>query len=219
MSVVSISTAILLALLVYGALRARKARQLVYIENYRFNSAILTKVQQRYPHLNKNDLELVIEGLREYFYVCRMAKNRPVSMPSQVVDVAWHEFILYTRLYDSFCKKALGRFLHHTPAEAMRSPRVAQEGIKRAWRLCCAKHNIDPKAPLQLPLLFAIDSLLKIEDGFKYSLDCRGKGREDYCASHIGCSSGCSGSSCASDSDGFFGGGDSSSCGSGCGGD
>ena len=95
-----------------------------------------------------------------------------VSMPSQVVDVAWHEFILYTRPYEKFCKKGLGRFLHHTPTEAMSSPTVAQDGIKRAWRLSCARHKIDPARPAELPLLFSIDKQLNIEDGFIYSKNC-----------------------------------------------
>ncbi|SPZ13115.1 Uncharacterized conserved protein [Pseudomonas aeruginosa] len=56
----------------------------------------------------------------------------------QVVDVAWHELILHTRLYQHVCRKGLGRFLHHTPAQAMRSPRQAQEGIQRAWKLPAA---------------------------------------------------------------------------------
>jgi hypothetical protein len=79
-------------------------------------------------------------------------------MPSQVVDDAWHEFILFTRQYQQFCERGLGRFLHHTPAEAMRSPTDAQDGIKRAWRLACQRDGIDPKAPQSLPLLFALDA-------------------------------------------------------------
>lgn len=76
-----------------------------------------------------------------------------VAMPSQVVDDGWHEFILFTRSYKSFCKKALGRFLHHTPTEAMRTPTSAQEGIKRAWRLACAKENNNPGKPNRLLLI------------------------------------------------------------------
>lgn len=45
-----------------------------------------------------------------------------VSMPSRVVDVAWHEFILLTRVYAEFGEEGLGRFLHHTPAAEIKSP-------------------------------------------------------------------------------------------------
>lgn len=41
-----------------------------------------------------------------------------VFSPSDVVDVGWHTFILYTREYDAFCGRIAGAFIHHTPADA-----------------------------------------------------------------------------------------------------
>lgn len=96
----------------------------------------------------------------------------------------------------------------------MTAPTVAQAGIKRAWRLACAREGLDPRRPGRLPLIFALDGMLGIEDGFLYSLDCQdprspqhGSG---YCASHIGCGSGCAGDS---------GGSVDGDSGGGCGGD
>ncbi|WP_102396674.1 glycine-rich domain-containing protein [Enterovibrio norvegicus] len=197
---------------VFAYKKKRKA-QLVFIGTYRFNSVIKKKVANKYPHLTDQDLMLVIDGLKEYLTICNQANKKQVAMPSQVVDVAWHEFILFTKEYQQFCDKAFGRFLHHTPTEAMKTPTSAQEGIKRAWRLACARESINPIHPTKLPLLFAIDAKLNIEDGFIYSLDCQNTSSATngigYCASHIGCSSGCAGSSCASgDGGGGCGGGD-----------
>ena len=183
---------------------ARKRSQ--WIDRFQFPATITTKLLQAYPHLTDHQAALVIKALREYFQLCNVAGKRVVSMPSQVVDVAWHEFILFTRQYQQFCNKAIGRFLHHTPAEAMKSPTVAQQGIKTAWKIACARELIHPKSPHRLPLLFAIDAELNIPDGFKYALDCKGSEKGDYCGSHIGCSS-CAGG-CAS----------GSGCSSGCGG-
>lgn len=169
------------------------------IEAYALPVSLKHKVLKRYPHLDDEQLTLVMKALQEYFQICNSAGKRAVAMPSQVVDVAWHEFILFTRKYQAFCQHALGRFLHHTPAEAMRSPTDAQQGIKRAWRIACAREGIDAKTPASLPLLFAIDQQLGISDGFFYRTDCSGladNNRGDsspYCASHIGCASGCSG--------------------------
>ncbi|WP_461482930.1 glycine-rich domain-containing protein [Porticoccus sp.] len=126
---------LILTLIAYFFYWNKKKAQLAFIENYRFSSSIGKKVQKKYPLLTQDQIDLVIKGLRDYFYICNKAKRRMVAMPSQVVDVAWHEFILFTRPYQAFCKKALGRFLHHTPTEAMRTPTLAQDGIKRAWRL------------------------------------------------------------------------------------
>jgi hypothetical protein len=191
------------------------AKREKWIDNYPFPSKITQKLREKYPHLTQQQANLVAHALREYFHVCNIAGKRMVAMPSQAVDVAWHEFILFTRQYEKFCNKGLGRFLHHTPAEAMSTPMFAQEGIKRAWRISCHRENISAKAPQLLPTLFAIDGLLNIPDGFKYSLNCKILPGESYCAGHIGCSSGCGGD--CGDSSGSCG--DSSGCGGGCGGD
>ncbi len=36
--------------------------------------------------------------------------------PSVRVDLAWHEFLLFTRTYSSFCDQHLGQFVHHEPS-------------------------------------------------------------------------------------------------------
>ena len=140
-------------------------------------------------------------------------------MPSQVVDDLGHEFILFTRNYENFCQKAFGRYLHHTPVEAMSSPHVATDGIRRTWFHACRIEGINPKQPERLPLLFALDAQFGIANGFFYSLNCRdtaASSSNSFCASDIGCGGG---SSCGGDSGGEGGGGDGgSSCGGGCGG-
>ena len=188
--------------------RAMVAKREKLIGKFEFPKGIVSKIIEKYPHLDEHQADQVIAGMREYFHVCNTANHKMIAMPSQAVDEAWHEFILFTREYKRFCEKALGRFLHHTPAEAMKSRTAAQRSIQRAWKFSCAREGIAPKAPKKLPLLFALDSLLNIPDGFNYSLNCKKHGDASYCASHIGCGSGCSGDSSSC-----------SSCSSGCGGD
>ena len=38
-----------------------------------------------------------------------------VLTPSHRVDLAWHEFILFTRTYIRFCDDHFGRYIHHQP--------------------------------------------------------------------------------------------------------
>jgi len=209
---------VLLAVLLFGLwlawrkwLQARRAR---FIEDFPLQERLDRRLASRRPELDEQQRREVFEGLRDYFLICNSAGRKMVAMPSQAVDDAWHEFILFTRNYQAFCQRAFGRFLHHTPAEAMSSPRVASDGIKRSWRLACAHEGIDPKQPARLPRLFALDAALGIAGGFVYQLDCLagragGSSNSGFCASHIGCSSGCAGDS------GSDGGGD----GGGCGGD
>ncbi len=195
--------------------RLGRRRREAFIENYPYSKFLDQRLATRRPELSSEQREHVFDGLRDYFHLCNTAGQRMVAMPSQVVDDAWHEFILFTRQYDLFCRHAFGRFLHHTPAEAMPSPTAASNGIKRAWRLACAHENIDPKKPTRLPRLFALDALLLIAGGFIYQLDCMAAGQAGtgYCASHIGCGGGCSGDSGGADGDGGSG------CGGGCCGD
>jgi hypothetical protein len=93
-------------------------------------------------------------------------------MPSRVADDLWHEFILYTKNYDAFCRRAFGRFLHHTPAVVPGDARRSNEGLRRCWRHACLEENIDPRTPARLPLLFALDGKLNVSGGFRYVADC-----------------------------------------------
>ncbi|MDO8344198.1 MAG: hypothetical protein Q7T48_13430 [Cellvibrio sp.] len=197
-------------------LGAKGQKRTAYINAYQFPRYIQEKLGQKHPHLNPTQLSVVQKGMRQYFLMCLNANKRMVAMPSQAVDDFWHEFILNTKAYRDFCKGAFGRYLDHVPAEAMSHKTRAQDGIKRAWRLACALEHINPQSPNRLPLIFVLDSLLSIPGGFRYSLDCQKKGDNGggadggFCASHIGCGGGCSGSSggCGSDGGGCGGGGD-----------
>ena len=194
-----------------------RGRRAGYIAAFPYAKLLDQRLAARRPELSAEQRASVFAALVDYFQICHQAGRRMVAMPSQAVDDAWHEFILFTRQYDKFCRHAFGRFLHHTSAEAMTTPTQATEGIKRAWRLACAREKIDPKKPERLPRLFALDAALGIAGGFVYQLDClaarEGAAGSGYCASHIGCGGG---SGCGGDSGSSDGG---SGCGGGCGGD
>lgn len=194
--------------------RQAQQRRLEMIRAYPFSQSMRLKFRDVRPGLEPAQEQRVFDGLRDYFILCAQARGRFVSMPSQVADDAWHAFILHTRVYQAFCNKAFGRFLHHTPAESMSTPTQATEGIQRAWNLACALEHINPKKPDRLPRLFALDGALNIANGFRYDTRCT-PGSGKYCASHIGgsgCGSGCGSGSADSSCGGDGGGG-------GCGGD
>lgn len=194
----------------------RSSRQ-QFLDRFELPAGVMERFMQKRPELSRDQQALVQQGLQQYFRLCVDARRRFVSMPSQVVDELWHEFILFTRLYQQFCERALGKYLHHTPAEAMPTPNTATEGIRRAWRLACRREGINPKKPERLPLLFALDAQLGITGGFVYALNCHDAAASSsgaFCASDIGGGCGSSGCGGSSDSSGDSG----SGCGSGCGG-
>jgi len=203
--------------------RATELRRAEFIRTYRWPRGLIGKLMQQ-RNLPRKDAALVARGLRQFFIAYLMGKKQRVSMPSQIVDELWHEFILHTREYENFCRKAFGQFMHHSPATGLtEETNGANEGLRRVWRYSCIYESIDPRNPTRLPLLFALDAKLGIANGFHYATDCeqfREQGVPNrYCANDFNSSSGCSGG-CSSGEGGAGGdgGGDGGSCGSGCGG-
>jgi hypothetical protein len=164
-----------------------------FIRNASFPPGLLERLAKRRPELSLKDRVLVARALRQYFLVYHHAGYRFVSMPSQAADDLWHEFILYTRVYEEFCRKAFGRFFHHTPAVVLGPDRQGNAGLRRAWWYACKEENINPRNPTRLPLLFAIDAKLGIADGFRYTADCKklkpGESGGAHCAGDFSSSS------------------------------
>ncbi|NEX20761.1 hypothetical protein G3480_10635 [Thiorhodococcus mannitoliphagus] len=207
----------------------RTAQRLRFIRTYSFPDGLLERLGKHHPHLDGRDRHLVARGLRQFFIAYLRGGRKFVSMPSQAVDDLWHEFILYTRHYQAFCRKAFGRFLHHTPAAVLGANRESNAGLRRVWWHSCREEKIDPKKTTRLPLLFALDQQLKLENGFRYALDCHRPKRQgqDSSSAPVYCAGDMSSTAFDGSSDGFgdswFGGSDGdggdSSCGGGCGGD
>lgn len=167
-------------------LNTRWLRRAEFIRGYQWPRGLYTNVLKKYPTLTRKELALVSRGLRQFFLAYLKGRCRFVSMPSKIADEMWHEFILYTREYESFCRRAFGNFLHHTPAVVLGPDRQGNEGLRRVWAWSCRDENIDLRNPTRLPILFALDAKLNIPDGFRYQPDCEDVKRR----SPAGCGSG-----------------------------
>jgi hypothetical protein len=201
-----------------------RGRQQAFLANYEFPRGARDKFARRHPSLNARQIEQVFEALRFYFQLCHEANGKMVSMPSRVVDDAWHEFILFTRDYHEFCQGAFRRYLHHTPASASYGAAQEEAGKRLAYRLSCKREGLNPAALGAVPLLFALDSQLGITDGFVYTPemleDIQRKQQQEGGALHSG--GGCGGATGGDSPDGCAdGGSDGGACGDGggsCGG-
>ena len=201
-----------------------------FIRSFMFPSGVFEKFHKARPGVDIKHQQLIARALRQFFLAFLKSGRKRVAMPSQVADDLWHEFILYTREYKAFCDRAFGYFLHHTPAVALGSVRVNNEGLRRVWWFTCLEENINPRNATRLPLLFALDRKLGIADGFVYDLNCKRRPAAlDRDASSGGqCADAFADSSVDGSTDGLgcspgdSGGGDSGcfgGCGGGCGGD
>ena len=217
-------------------------RRAEFIRTFTLPQGLLARLEKHHPGFTRKDSALVSRALRQFFLAYLMSGKRYVSMPSQAADDLWHEFILYTREYDAFCRRAFGSFLHHTPAVVLvKERRRSNEGLRRVWWYCCKYENLDPVRPTRLPLLFALDAKLNIANGFFYHPDCEALRRSGVGGSSPYCGGDFSDSSIDGSSAGFgdagssdgggdgghsgdsgggdSGGGDSGGgCGGGCGG-
>jgi hypothetical protein len=195
----------LLSLLTWLWQHARKMQRAEFIRKFMFPSGLADKLRQKRPGLEAKQFQLVARALRQFFLAYLGGGCKPVSMPSRVADDLWHEFILYTRQYDAFCKTAFGRFFHHVPATG--SGANDDDELERVWRHACLEENINPRKPTRLPLLFALDAKLGVEDALSHSAETLGQRARERAAKRNSGRSGSGGSGC-------HGG-----CGGGCGGD
>lgn len=217
---------LLLALVLWAYFRRyRRLQRERYIRDYRFPRGLYERLRKRRPQLELKDCTLVARALRQFFLAYLGGGRNYVAMPSQLTDDLWHEFILYTKTYEDFCRHAFGGFLHHTPAIALGTEKRDNEGLRRVWWQACREESIDPAKPLRLPLLFAIDSKFGISDGFHYVPDCKGLQTPGdgnvHCGTSFaddsidGCTDGFGDSGSSSDGSGDAGGGDGGGCGGG----
>ena len=211
--------------------RWRRVAQADYIRTYMYPPGLLERLHKKRPDLSLKDQQLVARALRQFFLVYLKSGFKHISMPSQVVDDLWHEFILYTKNYEQFCQKAFGRYMHHTPAAVLGAGQRSNQGLRTTWWFACLEENINPRRATRLPLLFALDAKWNIADGFRYAPDCSALRRNGdgtvYCGGDFygGSSSdasydfGDAGSTHAASADGSSdSSGDSSGCSGGCGG-
>jgi hypothetical protein len=142
--------------------REELERRRLYIEGYSFPQALRERIVEHSElALTSSQLSLVLDGLRAWFVACLYADGKTLGMPSRAVDVAWHEFILMTREYQSFCDEAFGHYLHHTPEQTMSEPMPA--ALRRT--LLATDRQPDLTGYAGIPLLFALDSQLGLAGG------------------------------------------------------
>jgi hypothetical protein len=156
------------ALIRWVLLPYRRLRRAEFIRTYKFPRGLLTKLEQHHPGFTRKESALVSRGLRQFFVAYLMSGKEFMAMPSVAADALWHEFILYTREYKDFCRRAFGGFLHHAPAVVLSGGDNMNGGLEQVWWYTCKYENIDPVFPTRLPLLFALDEKLNLPGGAVY---------------------------------------------------
>jgi hypothetical protein len=135
----------------------RRSGRRRFIETYEFPGALRRKLRAELGDDRQADIAL--EGLRAWYLACLYADGDLIGMPSKAVDEAWHEMILMTREYTEFCRRAFGRYLHHSPDTTVSVP--MHQLHEQTLRI------VDDHS---LPLtLFTADDDAGLEDGYRWT--------------------------------------------------
>ena len=88
------------------------------VMSYRFEPLINRLVEKK--SLERMDAETLYVDMLRFLYLC--GTDGKVLAPSERIDLAWHEFLLFTREYQRFCRSMFGFFVHHNPVESGKRP-------------------------------------------------------------------------------------------------
>jgi hypothetical protein len=86
--------------------------------SYKFQPLINRLVEKK--GLEKADAEALYNDMLRFLYLC--GTTAKTLAPSERIDLAWHEFLLFTREYQNFCRRMFGFFIHHNPRESGKRP-------------------------------------------------------------------------------------------------
>lgn len=109
-----------MSLLAEGVQLEDAASQVLPIEDvlaYK-NEEVVARLVRDYG-LTQDEAELLFEDTLRYLYLCATTDVGALA-PSLQIDCGWHTFILYTRAYGAFCRKFLGKFVHHQPKSLLK---------------------------------------------------------------------------------------------------
>lgn len=74
---------------------------------------LLTSRIARALEISESEVLSVFTEVLRFLYLIGIHTER--LTPSLKIDNAWHEFILFTRLYMDTCQQQFGRYIHHSP--------------------------------------------------------------------------------------------------------
>lgn len=223
-----------------------REKRLNFILNTPMPSQLWRNQEFRQLPLTSEQKQLIEAGLKDFFILHVLYPKRPIAMPSKAIDKLWHAFILDTKNYESYCKRAFGSTFHHVPDYEFSDKGKNIQLF--TWQSVCRLQGIRPANPTTMPRLFGADALilggiLMGSDIWLSQMNTMAMSYQSWHASNfssssdggggdIGSASGSYDDSCdvgitsdgdcscggSGDSGSCGGGGDGGSCGGGCGG-
>ncbi|MET8336762.1 hypothetical protein ABZV14_08070 [Streptosporangium canum] len=121
----------------------------------------------RGPARGSGVAEQIMEQALSFLAACAVRPYARLA-PSELVDIGWHTFILYTREYAEFCEQVASRFINHAPED----PSILAPAGSNAVATVAVMRE------LGLPV---------IADLWAHPTDCTGSGTGKCSQCHRGC--------------------------------
>lgn len=90
---------------------------------------LASRIVTDHPEIDLPTADRIVTQTVAFLTACGVHSGLPL-VPSALVDIGWHTFILHTQEYTDFCRRIAGRYLHHTPDE----PEEGEHGKAAAAR-------------------------------------------------------------------------------------
>ena len=95
------------------------------------NDAIPRRMLEDYAIELEASREL-FDDIKRWLYLCTTpGLSATIYGPLVILDVAWHNFVLFTREYTAYCVEHYGYYLHHAPTTHDEHERTRLELLER----------------------------------------------------------------------------------------
>ncbi len=83
-----------------------------YIDS--FDLKAVCEAVKRQERWSTKDIAYVCQQYRNFIFLCKKYSHHKLP-PSKEIDIFWHNHILHTESYITFCKILFGEYYHHSP--------------------------------------------------------------------------------------------------------
>lgn len=169
--------------------------------------------------LTRDQAEDAFMGMKQYLYLAG-TRGGGLSPQSEIVDEAWHNFMLFSLDYQKFCMGYFGRFIHHQPFNAAKraasngqGSRNTKLGLEEEFGVVLAGAGASAgrcdacvgdgcacsdRAPADSKVMTS-DCISVPDGGYSGSTNCQNLAPHKLVHAGVACDPCCSGSQCCSD--------------------
>ena len=102
---------------------------------------LTARIGKDHPELAADLPGRIMDQALAFLATCAVSPRR--LGPSELVDIGWHTFVLYTRDYAESCDRVAGRFIHHVPEDAGDRDRSAVPVVRAVRAVRAAGYTVD----------------------------------------------------------------------------